>query len=90
MNRLIRQIPEGMQDTLPGECRQKRRVEAALRALFARDGFFEVQTPALEYCDAFTGGASGVAPERICAEIPFAGVLLKKDKDLRTLARNKR
>ena len=40
MNRLIRQIPEGMQDTLPGECRQKRRVEAALRALFARDGFF--------------------------------------------------
>ena len=32
----------------------------------------------------------GMYPERICAEIPFAGVLLKKDKDLRTLARNKR
>ena len=34
--------------------------------------------------------AGGVPPKRITAEIPFAGVLLKKDKDLRTLARNKR
>ena len=34
MNRLSKQIPEGMQDTLPGECRQKRKVEGALRALF--------------------------------------------------------
>ena len=29
--------------------------------------------------------AGGVAPERIRKEIPFAGVLLKKDKDLNTL-----
>jgi len=28
--------------------------------------------------------------ERIDTEIPFAGVLLKKDKDLRTLARARR
>ena len=34
--------------------------------------------------------AGGVAPERIAGEIPFAGVLLKKDKDLRTLAANRR
>lgn len=34
--------------------------------------------------------AGGVAPERIRKEIPFAGVLLKKDKDLRTLQRNLR
>ena len=34
--------------------------------------------------------AGGVAPERIAGEIPFAGVLLKKDKDLRTLAANQR
>ncbi len=32
----------------------------------------------------------GVDPARITKEIPFAGVLLKKDKDLRTLARNRR
>lgn len=34
--------------------------------------------------------AGGVEPERISREIPFAGVLLKKDKDLHTLAKNKR
>ena len=34
--------------------------------------------------------AGGVSPERIAQDIPFAGVLLKKDKDLQTLARAKR
>ena len=34
--------------------------------------------------------AGGVDAERIVEEIPFAGVLLKKDKDLQTLQRNKR
>ena len=34
--------------------------------------------------------AGGVDPDRIAREIPFAGVLLKKDKDLRTLAQNRR
>ena len=34
--------------------------------------------------------AGGVAPDRIAKEIPFAGVLLKKDKDLRTLRKNPR
>ena len=29
--------------------------------------------------------AGGVDPDRIQKEIPFAGVLLKKDKDLNTL-----
>ena len=34
--------------------------------------------------------AGGVDPQRITEKIPYAGVLLKKDKDLRTLARNQR
>ena len=34
--------------------------------------------------------AGGVDPDSIVKQIPFAGVLLKKDKDLRTLAQNKR
>ena len=29
--------------------------------------------------------AGGIAPEKIEGKIPFAGVLLKKDKDLQTL-----
>lgn len=34
--------------------------------------------------------AGGVSPDRIARQIPFAGVLLKKDKDLRTLQKNLR
>lgn len=34
--------------------------------------------------------AGGIDPDRITKEIPFAGVLLKKDKDLRTLRKNLR
>ena len=34
--------------------------------------------------------AGGVDPSRLEKEIPFAGVLLKKDKDLRTLQRARR
>lgn len=34
--------------------------------------------------------AGGIDPDRIAKDIPFAGVLLKKDKDLRTLRKNLR
>ena len=34
--------------------------------------------------------AGGVAPERIEKDIPYAGVLLKKDKDLKTLQKSRR
>ncbi|WP_298020163.1 MoxR family ATPase [uncultured Dysosmobacter sp.] len=34
--------------------------------------------------------AGGIDPDRIVSEIPFSGVLLKKDKDLHTLRRNLR
>ncbi len=49
MNRIDCQIPEGMQDTLPGECLRKRQVEGTLRKLFARYGYQEIETPLLEY-----------------------------------------
>ena len=34
--------------------------------------------------------AGGIEPRRIEREIPFAGVLLKKDKDLQLLQKSKR
>ena len=37
----------------------------------------------MTWCSGSTTASS--APERIAREIPFAGVLVKKDKDLRTL-----
>ena len=46
------QIPGGMQDTLPGECAHKRRLEGELRQLFTLNGYQEIETPILEYYDA--------------------------------------
>ena len=47
------QIPEGMQDTLMGQCVRVRCVEQQLRTLFSRSGFAEIQTPILEYYRTF-------------------------------------
>ena len=47
------QIPEGMQDTLMGECVRKRCVEQQLRTLFSLSGFAEIETPILEYYRTF-------------------------------------
>lgn len=49
MNQNKWQIPEGMQDTLPGECMRKRAVEQSLRKLFGLHGYQEIETPLLEY-----------------------------------------
>ena len=47
------QIPEGMQDTLSGDCLRKRCVAQLLRTLFSRSGFRESETPLLEYYRTF-------------------------------------
>ena len=53
MNATKVQIPEGMQDTLTGECVRKRCLERQLRTLFALSGFREIETPLLEYYGTF-------------------------------------
>ena len=60
-----RQIPAGMQDTLPGECLVKRRIEGELRQLFTGSGYREVETPILEYYDVLDDPTYGYAPERV-------------------------
>ncbi len=42
-------IPYGSRDILPDEMRELRRIESALRELFAAHGYGEVSTPAIEY-----------------------------------------
>ncbi len=46
---MIHPIPSGTRDVLPDETRELRRITDALRAVFERDGYGEVVTPALEY-----------------------------------------
>ena len=70
------QIPSGMQDTLPGECARKRRLEGLLRRLFTLQGYQEVETPILEYYDALDDRTWGYRPEDVWKTFDSAGRIL--------------
>ena len=74
-NRRLR-IPGGMQDTLPGECARKRRLEQELRELFARSGYQEVETPILEYYDTLDDPIYGYRPEHVWKTFDAVGRVL--------------
>ena len=68
-------------------------VEQALEAFYWLRGLRDIEKKpsTSELVDWLRALAAGdVDPQRITEKIPYAGVLLKKDKDLRTLARNQR
>ncbi len=76
MNRRKRQIPSGMQDTLPGECTRKRQLEAELRSLFTLSGYQEIETPILEYYDALDDQTWGYRPEHLWKTFDGTGRIL--------------
>ena len=68
-------------------------VEQALEAFYWLRGLRDIEkkpstSELVDWLRALAAG--GVDPQQITEKIPYAGVLLKKDKDLRTLARNQR
>ena len=65
MNQKKLQIPEGMQDTLPGECVRKRSIEGELRTLFALHGYQEIETPCLEYYQALDDATYGYEQQHV-------------------------
>ena len=62
-------LPAGTRDWLPAELERKHAVEQALRALFTRRGYAEVQTPHFERFDVL---ASGLGAETAAAAFLFA------------------
>ena len=46
--------PEGFRDVLFDECYSKRNIENKIRNIFRKRGFLEIETPALEFYDAFS------------------------------------
>ncbi len=70
------QIPEGMQDTLLGECVRKRCVEQQLRTLFSRSGFTEIETPVLEYYRTFDDEVYGFDAHRVWKTFDSQGQVL--------------
>ena len=65
MNRWKQQVPEGVQDFLPDECYNKRRIEEKLRRLFCQSGYDEIDTPIFEYLDMFSGSATAMEQEQM-------------------------
>ena len=70
------QIPTGMQDTLPGECARKRRLEQEVRRLFALSGYQEVETPVLEFYDTLDDPTYGYRPEHVWKTFDSRGRVL--------------
>lgn len=65
MESFQKQIPEGVQDTLPPECYHKRRMEERIMALFRAAGYDEIETPSFEYYDVFAEGVGAVRQEKL-------------------------
>jgi ATP phosphoribosyltransferase regulatory subunit len=60
---MIHPIPSGTRDVLPDETRELRAITDALRAVFERDGYGEVYTPALEHESVLAhAGIEGLGP----------------------------
>lgn len=55
--------PEGVQDILFEECFMKRNLEQKIRYLFRNCGYYEVETPTLEFYDVFSASAELVPQE---------------------------
>ena len=60
MRRWKQQMPEGVQDFLPDECYNKRRIEEKLRKIFYKSGYDEIDTPMFEYLDVFSGSRASI------------------------------
>lgn len=65
MNRWIQQVPEGVQDLLPDQCYNRRKIESKLRQMFHLSGYNELDTPIFEYLDLFEGETASIEQEQM-------------------------
>ncbi|MBR4711434.1 MAG: ATP phosphoribosyltransferase regulatory subunit [Clostridia bacterium] len=70
------QIPTGMQDTLPGECHQRRQLENRFREFFCLSGYQEIETPVLEFYDTLSQRPYGYPPEHVWKTFDRSGRIL--------------
>lgn len=67
--------PDGFTDTVPGICAFKKQTEAKLRKLFSLNGYNEIETPGIEYCDIYTS-TGFVSEEKLYKMFDSKGKLL--------------
>ncbi len=73
MSRWKQQIPPGVQDYLPEECYNKRRIEESLRRIFYTRGYDEIESPLFEYYDVFTGDKASIEQENMFKIVEAGG-----------------
>lgn len=76
--------PEGTRDRLFGECRERRKVQAALTGLFKRRGYHEIITPEVEYYDLFIQSGNPLPQESMLKSIDRSGKILVMRPDCTT------
>lgn len=84
MERIVRVHFENLDETLLSQCMQAFYAIRSIDAIGKKPSTSEL----VDWIRALQLG--GVEPERIVKEVPFAGVLLKKDKDLAAMQRRMR
>lgn len=74
--------PEGVQDILFTSCRQKRQLEDKLRNIFRLNGYRELETPTIEFYDAFSGDRGLIRQESMYKFCDSKGRLLVLRPDM--------
>lgn len=82
MEKYLRQVPEGVEDCTPAECRIKRNMESALRNAFIASGFDEVETPTYEFYDVFQSGVGAYMQESMIKFMDSKGRILVLRPDI--------
>lgn len=77
-----KQVPDGVEDCLPDECRIKRNIENSLRNEFISCGYEEIETPAYEFLDVFQGGVGAYIQESMIKFVDSRGRILVLRPDL--------
>jgi len=78
------QIPEGLQDCLPEECYNKRRIENIIRRVFYSRGYDEIETPVFEYLDVFTNENGSIEQDQMLKIVGPGNQILVMRPDMTT------
>ncbi|MFY9178015.1 MAG: ATP phosphoribosyltransferase regulatory subunit [Caldicoprobacterales bacterium] len=77
-------IPEGLQDCMPEECFNKRRIENIIRRVFFSRGYDEIETPVFEYLDVFTNNNGSIEQDQMLKIVGPGNHILVMRPDMTT------
>ena len=76
--------PQGVSDILPEECSRKKEIESTIWSVFTSMGYKEVETPAFEFYDCFSGNGGQISQETMFKFFDEQGRILVLRPDITT------